>query len=54
MVPHKNETKECSEEEIENAEFLTRPPAYSFWSYSGFDEDQSMGVIRDVWYPQEQ
>lgn len=54
VVPHKNETKEYSKEEIENAEFLTRPPACSFWSHSGFDEDQSKGVIHDVWYPQEQ
>lgn len=36
MVLHKNETNEFSEEEVENAECLTRPPAYSFRGHSGF------------------
>lgn len=53
MVPNKNETKECSEE-VENAEFLARPSAGLFGGHSGFDEDQRVGVIYDVWHPQGQ
>lgn len=55
MVLHKNEPKECSEEEVENGEFLSRPPpACSFRTHSGFDENQSMDVIGNVGHPQEQ
>lgn len=54
MVLHKNETEQCAEEEVENAEFLTRPPACSRQDHSGFDENQSMDVISDVWHPQEE
>ena len=45
---------ECSEEEVENVEFLTRPLACSFWGHSGFEEDQSMGAVHDVWHSREQ
>lgn len=48
VVLHKNETKQCSEEEAENAEFLSSPPACSFGSHSGFDENQSMDVTGEV------
>lgn len=44
----------CSEEEVENTEFLTRLLACSFQGHSGFDVDQSKGVIHDAWRSQEQ
>lgn len=48
VVLHKNETKQCSEEKVENAEFLSSPPACSFSSHSGFDENQNMDAIGEV------
>lgn len=51
MVPHKNETKECAEEEVDNAEFLTRLPACSFQGHSGFNRTEH-GC--HLWHPQDQ
>ena len=54
-VPPKNETRECSEEEVENAEFTPGPWFAHFGATLVLRRRaRAMGVTHDVWHSHEQ